>query len=177
MRCVLACNHCCSGKAIRITYSECEFSPQLPSLHSACAMSFVVCPAVYFPHYLINGTIFERKKSHWTQTVFLFTLQLLSEIFLILRKILRDVTTCVHRSWGETKHPIFLSDFNQTWIFFTDCRNILKYQIPWKSVQWVSNRQTDLKRWGIISVSWSVDHDINTWLRRPRLSIRAVNAM
>ena len=36
----------------------------------------------------------------------------------------------------HVKYPLFLSDFNGTWIFSTDFSKILKYQISWKSVQW-----------------------------------------
>ena len=50
--------------------------------------------------------------------MFWFFLHLLSEIFLILRRTERDVVKMyigVH-----VKYPLFLSDFNATWIFSTD---------------------------------------------------------
>jgi len=43
-----------------------------------------------FPHYLINGMILEKKLPN-TKSVFRFSLQLLSETFLILRINERDM--------------------------------------------------------------------------------------
>jgi len=47
-----------------------------------------------FPHYLTNYTIFEKKSLN-TKCVFWFSLQLLSETFLILRRTERDIICCI----------------------------------------------------------------------------------
>jgi len=36
----------------------------------------------------------------------------------------------------HVKYPLFLSDFNDTWIFLIDFLKTLSYQISLKSVQW-----------------------------------------
>jgi len=46
--------------------------------------------------------------------VFLFSLQFMSETFLILRRNERDMITS--RIGRHGKYPLFLSDFNETWI-------------------------------------------------------------
>jgi hypothetical protein len=53
----------------------------------------------------------------------------------------------------HVKYPLFLSDFNESWIFSTGFKKVFKHQISWKSVQsWVipwgraggqTDRQTD----------------------------------
>jgi hypothetical protein len=63
-----------------------------------------VRPYNIFPHFPINGTIFERKLPN-TKCVFLFSPQLLSKIFLILRTTARGRIKIVHWSWCEV--PLF----------------------------------------------------------------------
>jgi len=57
-------NHCCRGKAISSTYSECV-SVALVIKHAKRTRHIVICglsgSTIFFLHYLINGTIFEKK--------------------------------------------------------------------------------------------------------------------
>jgi len=51
--------------------------------------------------------------------------------FLILRRTERGM---IKKYIGlHLKYPLFLFDFNETWIFPTVVQKILKYQISWKS--------------------------------------------
>ena len=97
--------------------------------------------------YLLNGTIF-GKKSLNTKCVFWFPLQLLSEAFLILRRTERDM---IKMYIGlHVKYPLFLSDFNEIWIFsiyFEKYKNIKFHEYP-SSVNGVvpwgqTDKQTD----------------------------------
>ena len=66
-----------------------------------------------FPHYLTNGTIFGRNVLN-IKCMFWFPLQLLSETFLILRRIKRDIIIYVHRSSCQV--TVILVRFYSTWI-------------------------------------------------------------
>ena len=59
---------------------------------------------IFPPHYLANGAIF-AKKSRNTKCAFWFSVQLLSETFLILRRTERDMTKNVY--WLECKVLVF----------------------------------------------------------------------
>ena len=50
-----------------------------------------------FPHYLINSTVFGGKKLLNIRCVFLFSVLLVSETFLILIRTERDIIIKVHR--------------------------------------------------------------------------------
>ena len=78
--------------------------------------------------------------------VFWFSLQISSKIFLITRRNERDM---IKRHIGlHEQYPLFLPDFNKTWILSTDFRKILIYQVYWKSLQWKQSffMRTDISK-------------------------------
>jgi hypothetical protein len=84
---------------------------------------------------LINSKIFGGEGGLSSiKFVFWISPQLLSETFLILKRIQRDIIINIHRS--SCIVPLFLPDFNEDGIFSADFRKMLKYQMSWKSVQW-----------------------------------------
>ena len=70
-------------KAANITQPECVF---VDIRYPAC--NTVICgltdSKIFFPHFLLNGTILEKKKLLNIKCVFQFPPQILSEIFSIL---------------------------------------------------------------------------------------------
>ena len=84
------CNHCGSSNAIYITYSESVFVA-LVTQNTKRRLPIVIC-GLYniFPHYLINGSIFEQRFIEYEMCVFSLSTTW-SEIFLLLRRIKRDM--------------------------------------------------------------------------------------
>ena len=133
------CVHVCVVKSMRVHASvrvcvgaralACAF-PRLGLLiqyatrrrHSVCGLWL----QHIFRHYLINDAIFGKKLLN-IKCVFLFSLQLLVETFLILRNNERDIVVNMKTSSCEV--PVIFLDFIETWIFSTDFRKIHKYQI------------------------------------------------
>ena len=96
--------------------------------------------------------------------VFWFSVRLRSETLHFLRINERDMIKTVH--WSACKAPLFLSDFNYTWIFEIYFRKIIKYQISRKSVPWepcVPRKQTDMTKLivAFLSFASSSKNEIN----------------
>ena len=140
-------NYRCRGKSVSITYSECI--PVAIFFHHACAAlychlwPFWLYPTL--PHYLVNGTIFGEKK--FKNKMFWFSLQLLSDIILILRSTEPDSIINIHTS--SCIGPIILVGFELNLDLLCRRSKKLRYQISSKSVQWKpscstrTDRQTD----------------------------------
>jgi len=108
-------------------------------------MSCRACLALHiFPHYLISGTIFDKELLN-IKRVFCFSLQLSSATFPILRRTER----CVIKNYFgvHIKHPSFLSEFNESWLFskvFKKYSNIKSHEKPYSGSRVVQCGQADM---------------------------------
>ena len=145
-----SCNHRCSGRA-SITHCYWVFAAVVIQ-HAMLMCHIVICG---LPH----STIFFQIISLSTKCIFWFPLQILSEIFFILRRIEWDMITM--SSGFHVQCPLQLSDFNETWIFSTYFRkkhsNIKFHENP-SSESRVQCGQTDGQTWRSyrnLSPSWA----------------------
>ena len=109
-------NHCCRGNAVRVSYTETVFvalGNQHAGFRCHIILSSLAYPALqYFstlPHkrHDYRGKVIEYKMCPF----FLFSLPLLSENFLILRRFERGIIINVRMSSCEVH--LFLPDFNE----------------------------------------------------------------
>jgi len=98
-----SCNHCCDGRTINVTYSEWMSVPlRYPTCHVISGL-----PGSTLVFYLLSQTArFSGKKLLNKKCVFWFSLQLFSEIFVILRRAERDTIENVY--WSSCKVPVIL---------------------------------------------------------------------
>jgi hypothetical protein len=120
------CNLCCSGKAIRITYSEfvsIALGIQYAMSMRRVTLSSVTCPALHrISHVISHGTIFGKEVIEHKMCVLIFSTTL-SPTFFILRSQ-RHVILNVDRS--SCKLTVILSDINFLYIYIVNSVVLLK---------------------------------------------------
>ena len=104
----------------------CNLSYPAYRAHAPHYVAIVVCMYHIFSTLSHKRHDFRKKNVIDIKCEFWFSLQLLSETFLIIRRIHWD--TLINVRSCRVNYPLFLSDFNETWIFSIYFRKILKYK-------------------------------------------------
>jgi len=134
-RCAFA-SYYCRGKAISITYTEYRFvalAIQHAQRMRRIILSSLACLTVPYFSTLSHKRHDFRKIFLNIKCLFWFSLQLLSELFLILKRIRRDIIINAHRSscYVATRYSYhILRKLALSGQIFE------KYPISWKSVRW-----------------------------------------
>jgi hypothetical protein len=104
-----------------------------------------LCGSTILLHVIVQMARFPEKRfTEHKMCVLWFSLQHLSKIFLTLRRIQRD--NIIKKHWSSCKYQLFLSDFNETWIFSSDLRKLFRYKISCESVKWDQSHSTRTDR-------------------------------
>jgi hypothetical protein len=112
--------------------------------HAACCYLWPVRFYNIFPHFLMNGTILEKKVLN-IKLVIWFSLKCLSGTFLMIRRTEQEMIKMYISL--HVKYPLFFPDFNESWIFLTDFKkkyaNTKFHENPFSGNRVVSCGQTD----------------------------------
>ena len=122
---------------------SCALEPQKKKIfHHIFDLANLTTPSwlcYIFPQYLVNGKIFGKMLLD-IKCVFWFSLQLLSETYLILRRTERDILINVYKP--SCKISFIILRFEWDLNFLDRFSKNTKNQISWKSVQWAPNCPT-----------------------------------
>jgi len=100
---VRSCNRGCLEQTISITYSECVFLALVIRHEKRMRLLWLVWLYHIFPRYLINGKIF-RKNELNIKCVLIFSTLPVWNMFLIARRIKRDIVTNIHKSYVKCRY-------------------------------------------------------------------------
>ena len=113
-------------------YCNCSLRYPACNAHAPYCHLWPVWLYITFPHYLVSSTVFETKKMEHKMYAMIFSTTFVWNLSRSMKNWARYDKNVYCAS---CKAPLLLLDFNETWIFCTDFRKILKYQISFKSDQ------------------------------------------